>query len=80
MAELFYSRLKKKKDQHNCCVPLCKITKTDDIHLHLVPRDPLLRIQWAHVINTGKKLTDSMKICSKHFKSDDYINTCKNSF
>ena len=51
--------------------------KSENNHLHYAPKDTQLRKQWEMAIKTGKILTDKMRVCSNHFKPDDYINTCK---
>lgn len=32
-----------------------------------------LRKAWDKMLKSGKKLTNTMKVCSKHFMNDDYI-------
>jgi hypothetical protein len=64
---------KSRKDRHNCCVPQCSDVKNETNHLHQVPKDEGERRKWAIAIKTGKKLSDKMTVCSKHFKQEDYI-------
>ncbi|KAK3931645.1 C-terminal-binding protein 1 [Frankliniella fusca] len=67
------SEPKKKRERHNCCVPQCTEVKNESNHLHSVPKDPVLRKKWAIAIKTGKELTLSMNVCSKHFDKSDYF-------
>ena len=45
------------------------------IHLHKAPLYPVRRKRWAIAIRTAKELTPHMRVCSKHFKKDDYLPT-----
>ncbi|KAK3918306.1 Pyrrolysine--tRNA ligase [Frankliniella fusca] len=66
---------KQSRQRHNCCVPQCHVVKTEDNHLHYLPKDPTRRKAWAIAIKTGKSITDTMQVCSKHFLPEDYIKT-----
>ena len=56
-----------------CSVPGCySKTKTGEISLHLFPKDKHLRKQWQTRLRFGKKVTDSMPVCSLHFKKEDF--------
>ncbi|KAK3920157.1 THAP domain-containing protein 11 [Frankliniella fusca] len=66
---------KKSRERHNCCVPQCSAVKNEENHLHTVPKDPARRKAWAIAIKTGKVLTDTMQVCSRHFKSTDDFPT-----
>ncbi|KAK3922639.1 THAP domain-containing protein 11 [Frankliniella fusca] len=68
-------KVKKSRERHNCCVPQCSAVKNEENHLHTVPKDPARRKAWAIAIKTGKVLTDTMQVCSRHFKSTDYFPT-----
>lgn len=64
---------KKPRERHNCCVPQCTNVKKGEIHLHKVPADAATRDKWRLLIKTGKQLGSTMKVCSEHFKKEDYI-------
>lgn len=32
---------------------------------------------WVKVLRMGKKISTSMRVCSRHFTQDDYIPSCK---
>ncbi|KAK3927633.1 Protein ALP1-like [Frankliniella fusca] len=67
----------KARERHNCCVPQCSAVKSAENHLHKVPKDLTLRKKWAIAIKTGKDLSDTMSVCSKHFKKEDYKKSQK---
>ena len=56
-----------------CCVPQCT-SRTDrkrNISLHVPPKCMVKK--WEVAIRTGKKLSPCMKVCSLHFKDDDFF-------
>jgi len=65
------------REHHNCCVPQCSTLKNNFNHLPRFPTDQTLRKKWILAIKTGKKVTNSMRVCSNHFKPDDYIFSSK---
>ena len=53
-----------------CCVPFCS-TRSQG---HAFPSDSLLRKQWLHAIKRDKfRPTKHSRVCSSHFKEDDYL-------
>ncbi|KAK3920209.1 THAP domain-containing protein 2 [Frankliniella fusca] len=77
MDHLCYTRKtpKKKRERHNCCVPQCSELLNPSIRLHYAPSDPKRRREWAQAIRTGKELTKHMRVCSKHFRREDFLPT-----
>ena len=73
-------KLKSKKKKVYCSVPCCHEIRSETNHLHYAPKTETLRRKWEIAIRTGKTLTESMRVCSKHFKSEDYIRTRINFF
>ncbi|XP_026285706.2 uncharacterized protein LOC113211529 [Frankliniella occidentalis] len=72
-------KIKKKRERHNCCVPQCPEKLNPSISLHYAPSDPVRRKRWAEAIRTAKTLTTSMRVCSKHFREEDFLPTGKRS-
>lgn len=66
------SRLTRKGNKY-CCVPQCKNYLTDDVKMHLFPKNESMRKLWKHVLKIGKNITNTMCVCSAHFKKEDYV-------
>ncbi|XP_068084300.1 uncharacterized protein [Anabrus simplex] len=61
-----------------CCVPLCKC-RGMPFSFHQFPKDVKLRKQWIHSIRRKNlklsQITKNDRVCSAHFRSDDYRTT-----
>lgn len=70
-------KAEKTRERHNCCVPGCSAVKNADNHMHNVPKDDHMRKKWQIAIKSGKNLSSTMKVCSRHFVQSDYKISCK---
>lgn len=72
----------------NCCVPLCKSRQgsshSEGIKYHEIPSAKELREKWLASISRqgackGSRWvpTDYSRVCSLHFRSEDYRENCK---
>lgn len=50
----------------------CKHHMSKDVSLFGFPRADELLERWLHVLGTERKITGSSRICSRHFKEDDF--------
>ncbi|KAH8018836.1 hypothetical protein HPB51_012790 [Rhipicephalus microplus] len=66
----------------HCCVPLCKqrgVTDSDGskVSFHRFPKDAMIYKKWIVAIKRDEgpefQIGKSMKVCSKHFRSSDFI-------
>lgn len=69
----------------NCCVPQChSLAKRDrTLSFHNFPNSgekcqregtsTASRAEWIRVLRIGKPVTKTMRVCSKHFKKEDYF-------
>ena len=57
-----------------CCVPHCKTKRTENHRrvFHVMPRDPHIRQQWCDKMNIKCSNSTHLKICTNHFKLEDY--------
>ncbi|XP_015919643.1 uncharacterized protein [Parasteatoda tepidariorum] len=67
-----------KLDKTYCCVPQCKTYgfKNADVSFHCFPSetsDPLRRKKWILALRIGKPVTTGMRVCSRHFRTTDYM-------
>lgn len=76
----------KKLNNTYCCVPQCnsRACKEPNLSFHRFPgetnsRNAKRRKEWIRVLRTGKKISNRMVVCSKHFQKQDYILPGKNS-
>ncbi|XP_011629892.1 uncharacterized protein LOC105422281 isoform X1 [Pogonomyrmex barbatus] len=53
-----------------CCKQ--RISKTSDISLFRFPRSAKLFKRWLFAIGAERKVTESSRICSRHFKKNDF--------
>ncbi|CAI6345317.1 unnamed protein product [Macrosiphum euphorbiae] len=69
---------RKNNSNRFCCVYGCTslARRNPEIKFATFPKitDAVRRKKWINVLKMGKKVTDSMSVCSLHFKRDDYIN------
>ena len=61
-----------------CVVPLCKANAfTPGVSFHSFPQDKYLRKQWIvkikRDVKRNVKISNSMRVCSRHFKLEDII-------
>ena len=56
-----------------CCVPQCssRANRKERISFH-APSE-CMRKKWTVAIRTGKKMSPHMRVCSRHFKEDDFF-------
>ena len=62
---------------HSCVVYGCSNTPSNKLTLHSFPKDASLLKQWETFVNNTRvwgKSTPSSKICSHHFKPEDFEN------
>jgi len=60
---------------HYCSVPRCRgkwSGASSDLRFHSIPKNEETRKLWQRAIGRLKPLSQSMKVCSRHFKEDDY--------
>lgn len=68
--------LRDSKSKNNCCVPQCSATyiKNKTISLHKFPTySKVLFQKWVVKLKIGKRVTQHMKVCSLHFRDEDFI-------
>ncbi|KAK5649444.1 hypothetical protein RI129_000473 [Pyrocoelia pectoralis] len=68
--------LRYSKSKNNCCVPQCSTTyiKNKFVSLHKFPTySKVLFQKWVVVLKIGKRVTQHMKVCSLHFRDEDFI-------
>lgn len=60
-----------------CTVPRCTSMagKAKDVSFHQFPRDEDLANIWNKILKRGKPYTKYSKVCSLHFKPEDYTIT-----
>ncbi|XP_013143065.1 PREDICTED: uncharacterized protein LOC106106954 [Papilio polytes] len=60
-----------------CTVPRCTSMagKVKDVSFHQFPKDKELAKLWNEILKRGKPYTKYSKVCSLHFKPDDYTIT-----
>ena len=68
-------RLQKSESNIYCCVPQCSswLKKDRLVSFHKFPEDAALKQLWQSNLKMGKKPSMYMKVCSKHFKHEDYF-------
>ena len=63
----------------NCCLPFCKSDSKRDkkISFHEFPLDNNLRSAWLKAVSHKNfhpnEASNSSRVCSKHFKDEDYV-------
>ncbi len=60
---------------HYCCVPQCTTLygRENEFGFHSFPKDKKILKAWIQYLKMGKAISKSMKVCSRHFSEDDYL-------
>lgn len=68
--------LKRSRTHLKCCVPGCVSSSkcNKNLSFHSIPRKNVLDLRelWLKKIRAPNKNLDQQKVCSLHFKADDY--------
>ena len=65
-----------------CSVPQCnsRLKLKQEFKFHSYPKDEKTKKLWLAAVRTGKKPTIFSKVCSKHFKDSEYVESFSGSF
>lgn len=57
-----------------CSVPQCKAYATETgVSFHAYPKEKKQRSAWLVKLRMGKPNTKNSKVCSKHFREEDFV-------